>query len=776
MGKRLVPLLAVIAMMAVTFPSTAATQSSSVVRDEYGVAHIHAADTETAFREMGRAMAEDRLWQAEILRRSATGQLAALFGPGSVPSDLQARVLFGPESRRSELFAEASPGMQSILNAYVAGINDFISETSSLSDLAPEFAGFGFAPEPWVVEDSIAVFMAVGGNFGLFGIGEELANAQLWFELVNRFGTDAPVVFGDLRWLDDPDAPTTVPEAGAEGKKGRRAQGPVTLPEVAAAAGEAFTSQQDAAEEARRRAGIPKADSASNAILIGSRLSASGAPLLLGGPQLGYSLPHVGYEIGLHGGGIDVTGMSIAGIPAVVVGVGNGYAWSLTSGGSDNTDTYQEVLNPDNPTQYLFDGAWLDMDCVVETIDVAGSTPVEAPSCRTIHGPVIFQSGLTAFTLKSATDGLELDSLEAAIDLGTAHNISSFEAGLDDIAYNFNIFYADRSGNIAYWHMGKIPIRPAGVNRFFPLDGTGNAEWEGFIPFTELPHSHNPDQGWLVNWNNKPEPGWENTATDFYQWGASHRVNTLIREATDLVPHAADLGTLNEMNRIGGFTTTSPSGMGAYVFVTSHLDEMLDAVDTSADPRLSALVEAMGEWDRLQVDENGDGLYDRPWGTIFNEWWMGLAVDVFDEVADLIDRTVAGNLLERAFKGDQAGLPLGYDYLEGENLSGAVTDALIAALDDLSAEYGSTDPDDWHQPVAVIDFEEVGAGSVPDIIWMNRGSYNHLARLRGRVEAYNVLPPGQSGNPFSPHFADQLDLYVDWEYKPMNLRRSDLPH
>lgn len=774
MKRRSLITIVMVALLAALMPVTAVSKpDAEVIRDSYGVAHIYASDTESLFQAMGRVAAEDRLWQAELLRRSATGRLAEVFGPSSVPADVQARTLFGPEERRSALFAEAPPRLQEMLTAYVSGVNQVIADADTVADLPPEFGAFGFLPEPWVVEDSIAIFMALGSQFGWSG-ANELANAQTSAQLVGRFGPEAPVVFSDLFWLDDPDAPTSVPAEDPIGKKGRRAAGPPPdLPDTAAAAGALFAARNQAADEALEEIGIVPGDAASNAMVISSRLSRSGAPLLLGGPQMGYSAPQINHEVGLHGAGFDIVGMTIAGGPLIPIGVGNGYAWTLTSGGTDNTDIYAETLNPANPTQYMFNGDWVDMECRSEEIAVQGSSPAVVPVCNTVHGPVIATVEDAAYSLKNVTVGQELYSLDAWIGLATANNLDQFASHLPDLAYNFNVLYADRSGNIAYWHVGHVPIRPDGTNPFFPLDGTGGEEWQGIVPWEEMPHARNPGQGWLASWNNKPMPGWENSSADFWLWGGAHRVNTFIEQAEAITPRSATIGTLEEINRVGGWTTDTPTGQASSVFVSTYVDEMLEAVDQSADQRLASVVSAMESWDRLQVDDDSDGFYDRPWGTVFNEWWFQLAEGVFDEVWDVSNRFVVGNLIDRMLRGDQAALPLAYDYLEGDTVSEAVTEALIRALDELAAEHGSNDPGDWEQAISVIHWTPQGVGSVPDTIWMNRGTYNQLVDLRGRVQAWNVVAPGQSGDPTSPHFSDQLELYATWEYKEMVLRRVD---
>lgn len=772
MRRTLIVLVAAV-LTAATVPEVVATPASqrvTITRDGFGVPIVTATSVEGLFYGMGYVAADDRLWQAEILRRGATGTLAELLGPGALAGDIQARLFFGPAERRAEAFAQASAELQTILSSYVAGINARIAE----GNLPPEFGVFG-PPRPWMVDDSIAVFMLLGSRFGWFG-ADELANFATWQALVARFGlAEAQTVFGDLFWLDDPDAPATVPTDGV-GLPGRRAGGPppsLPTPETVAVAGQHAVTEA-AVDRARRMAGLPADGWASNAMVIAPLLSRDGAALLLGGPQMDYSTPQINHEVGLRGAGFHVTGMSIAGFPLVPVGVGDGFAWTLTSGGSDNTDIYLEELNPADPSQYLFQGQWRTLDCRQEVFEVAGAPSHTQTLCESLHGPILGAQGGFAFSLKNVTVGAELDSLEAWLGLGRAKNLRQFAENLDVIAYNFNVLYADRAGNIAYWHIGHIPIRPTGTNPFFPLSGTGDQEWEGILPFSEMPRALNPSQGWLANWNSKPAPGWVNSSADFWLWGGAHRVDTFIHLAEEIAPRTATMGTLKEVNRIGGWTTDTPTGQASSVFVSSYLEAMLGAVDSDADPRLPGVVEAMFAWDRLQVDADGDGFYDEPYGTIFNAWWFALAHGVFDEVADLTSRFVLGNLVDRLLRGIDAALPLGFDYLGGVTVEEAVTGALIAALDQLTAEFGSNDPDDWRQPISEINWAPLGVGAVPPTIWMNRGTYNQLVHLRGRLSAENVVAPGQSGDPLSPHFADQLELYATWQYKPMRLTAADL--
>jgi penicillin amidase len=765
-------LLVVAAVPASAKPGNGVAQKQvTIIRDEYGVPHIYAQSADALFFGMGYVAAADRLWQAEILRRSATGTLSELFGSSVYAQDVQARTLFAPE-RRAQEYAEASPELRTTIGSYVEGINARIDEETATSTLPPQFALFG-PPRPWTPDDAVAVFMLLGSQFGWFG-SDETTNTETLMKVEAAFGADAPEVLADLFWLDDPDSPTTVPASGAVGHKGRALGHSETFSSAAMAAAAVYDSQTEAADAARESAGITFNGPASNAMVISSKLSADGAPLLLGGPQMGYSTPQINHEVGLHGAGFDVTGMTIAGFPLVPIGVGNGYAWTLTSGGSDNSDIYAETL--DGAGHYLFDGRWRDLECRVESFSVAGeATPRTETLCDTVHGPIIAVVDDTALSFQNVTFGHELESLEAWQSLAKAHNIADFSSELSKVAYNFNVLYADRTGNIAYWHIGYIPIRSPNTNPFFLHDGTGNDEWQGILPFDQNPHAINPPQGWMASWNNKPAPGWQNSSADFWEWGGAQRVNTLMNLLGQLGPRSATTQTLEYINRTAGWTTDTPTGNADAVYVSTDLGRMLAAVDTTADARLPGIVDRLGTWDWMQVDTDSNGTYDGPEGTIFNAWWTDLAGSVFDELDGISNRFVIGNLVDRMLRGGDAALPLNYDYLDGQSVTDAVTSSLIDALDQLEVSYGTSVVDDWHQPVSTIDWAPLpAAAGVGSTIWMNRGTYNQIVDLRGNVSAENVIAPGQSEDPTSPHWSDQLGLYATWTYKPMRLSKADL--
>ncbi len=746
----------------------------TIIRDEYGVPHLYADTLAPLFYGVGWAQGQDRLWQAETLRRASTGTLAEWFGPGSIASDVQARTMFGPPSRRAALLDGASRDVKVMFESFAAGMNGWIAEATATGQLPYEYAAFGVAPRPWTVDDSLAVYMLLGSRFGWFG-SDELDNAMAYGDLVARLGPEeAARAFADTHWLEDPSAVTTDPAERRHGHHRGDGHGEARHSDDAARAGRDAREREDEVEKARSQVGLRRTHM-SNAIVLGPRMSADGKPLLLGGPQMGYGAPQINHEMGLHGAGFEVTGMQIAGWPLIPIGVGRGYAWSLTSGGSDNSDIFELELNPANPGQYRYQGAWRNLDCRVEAIPVAGQAPVSQTLCASVQGPLIAAAGAKAYAFRNTTFGNEMTTFEAWSSLGRVRNFAQFRKQLSQVAHNFNVMYADDQGNFAHFHIGRIPVRAPGANPFFPQPGDGSSDWQGTIPFADMPHSVNPEKGWLTSWNNKPGPDWPNSSAGFWDWGPVHRVNTLRRILEQLPPHSATLGTLAAINRQAGFTTDSPSGSADTVIVSTMLDQMLDAVDASADPRLPGAIALLRGWNWLQEDEDGDGHYDSPAVAVFNTWWDQVVSSVLlPKLGPAADSTVCGNLVYRLLEGDRAALPVQADYLGARTIGEALTGGLRDALDALTAQYGTATTSEWLQARAEIHWTPGGIGSVSNTIWMNRGTYGQLVHLgkKDHLRAVNVIAPGQSGDFRSPHFDDQLDLYATWTYKPMRLTRK----
>ena len=695
--------------------------SVTIIRDGYGVPHVYARTARALFYGDGYATGQDRLWEAEMLRLAATGTVAQALGPGrrgeNVQSDLAARTYSGGSARLRAAFRGLPAQSRTAVQGFADGMNGWIRQAEATGKLPPEYAATGFRPRPWTAEDVLAIWTQVGGQRGAFG-SDELDNAAELAAWKTRFGRAmAARLFADTHWRNDPSSPTTIP--GRRGIVSARPVAPRQPSAVPAGASARATALVQAGDQQLARAGLAQRLH-SDAIVIGRRLSRDGAPLLLGGPQTGYSVPQTWMEIGLHGAGYDVTGVTIPGTVAAEIGVGSGDAWSVTSGGTDNSDWYAETVDPaHHPGRYLFRGRWVPYRCRTERFLVRGQRPQRRRVCESVHGPVYATADTTAISLRDTTRGRVAATFGTFLGVDRAASAASpkaFAAVLRDCAANFNFLYADGHGNIAYWHIGRIPVRAPRDNAFLPHPGAGGDEWAGFIPFRRLPHIINPARGWLANWTTKPIANWPNSTAGLPAWGPAERVQVLSRLLSAIPPRTATTATLAFVNRAAGQAAENPVGDEENVPIQAVLPRLLSQLSTAADPRLPRVAAILRHWNRQRVDNNGDGHYDNPAVAIYNRWYADFIRHAFAREFGApgsdspLDNTTFANLAVRLLEGRRAAVPLRYRYLHGETVTHAITATLRQALNQLTRQHHSADPATWLQAAVSIQWSPLGLG------------------------------------------------------------------
>jgi len=763
----------------------------TIIRDNYGVPHIFADTKEGLGYGAGYAMAQDRLWQADVMRRAATGRLAEL-GLATIEDDIATRTLWYSEDELLEIYDDWDPAedyLKPMIEAYVDGINAYIDQAlDNLYIYMPaEYMAQNLVAylEPFTVADVVGLTVLMGWRFGGTGGSEgDLYEALLTLQAMHG-DTAGGAIWNDLFPLDDAGAPVTIPSESLSvlSQDGTSLDVPDNLGPVLEQAQELWATQ-DAAFEAL---GVPT-KFGSNAVLVSPELSATGNALELGGPQMGYTMPQIVYELGLHGAGINAVGMAMpcAG-PFILIGVSESGAWTSTTGSSDVVDVRILTLNPADPTQYWYNGAWVDMERRNELVYGPKKQTYQATSIyRSVYGPIISMdlAAGTAVTLHTPFFKNEIAGEQGWQLFQAATNIDEFEAAVELIIPSHNFYWADTEGNIGYWHAGRFPVKPAGADRRLPLAGDGTQEWVRVTEPWEMPRSINPEQGWLTNWNNKPIAAWPYAESDF-QWGEGFRVQILM----NAIPTFAASGdmttdTLNKLNQVAGYHSTE--GMN---FAGSLIAQLTAYVSATPDPELYAALGYLGAWATAEplpisrVDfvspawpNDPSPTYDHPGLTIFNAWYDRFVPAVFDGIlpASLIDQVKGRpSLLLRVLRGDASLLYPGYP--TGAALDALMIDALEGALDDLEIEYGSSDMATWLTPVRMQNYEAQGAlpgGKIHP--YMNRGTYNQIAEMvaDGLPNAKNVIPPGQSGLVLlpgipSPYVADQVPLYASWTYKPM---------
>ena len=766
----------------------------TIIRDNYGVPHIFASTKEGLAFGTGYAMAQDRLWQADVFRRSSFGSLAE-FGLATIQQDYETRSLGYSREELGDMFDNWMPTnpqahLKEMWSAYVDGINLYIYQAltaaayGDYSLMPAEYLAFGLPLEPFSIEDCAAITVMMAWRFGGTG-GDELSYAAAHQALQEKHGPlQGWLIFNDLFPQNDPGAEVTIPGIGSWYPLGN-------MPETGQLCNiddiyQKYEETRMGQDQLLESLGIPT-KFGSNAWMVNSRLSRTGNAFQVGGPQMGQSIPQIVLEVGLHGAGINAVGMMMPQAPSILIGVNEYGAWTSTTGASDVMDTYIEVLNPSDPTEYLYEGAWLPMEKRTERIyGYKKLTYQDKEVYRTIHGPIIAWdlANNLAFTMKTPFYKNELQAEEGWSLFQQASNIWEFQEAVKTIQPSHNFYWIDRLGNIGYWHAGTFPIKPA-IGKYGPIDdrlplwGTGEEEWVGVTGFNEMPRSINPEQGWLANWNNKPIADWPYAESDV-DWGEGHRVKRIM----DLLA-AGDKFSFGHMNRINmdaGYNHVAGMNFLGYVTEAAKLDPTV--------PRQA--VSYLQAWNYHYNDVNEPrwsdtaATYDDPGLTIFDAWYS----EIFDEVfADDLPPGVMAwpSTLVHVFDGPESKLLLNYDYLNGEDRNTVIVRVLKAVLADLTTKFGTGDMSKWLTPVRKVIFSQMGALPAPTMHYMNRGTYNHIAEMplsqsRRPPHAVDVIPPGQSGfvkleiiggvpTPIpSPHAYDQLPLYETWQYKQMLFR------
>ena len=539
----------------------------TIVRDRaYGVPHIYGNTRQDVAFGAGYAGAQDRLFLMDVLRHTGGASLSSFVGgsPGNramdhaqwqaapyTDADLQRQI-----DRAPQFYGQAGVQLQQQLRAYVDGINAYIQQatlpTNVATMLPAEYAALGKLPQPWAGTDVIATASLIGGFFGRGG-GRELDSALTLQALQRRFGADPGAkAWPDFREKNDPEAPTTVlgkqfpyETASPFSTRGLALPDPGSVQEAPVAPPAAASTSSAAGPFANLGAqlmGALNLGHASNWELVSARESQTGHPIGVLGPQVGYYLPQILMEEDLHGPGFDAEGATFPGVNLfVLLGHGRDYAWSATTATADNVDTFAEVLCQDD-FHYLYKGQCLAMDKLERTNswtpNGADMTPPGSETLtayRTVHG-IVYARGTVggkkvAFVSARTTYGHEADSalfFQRMNDPQAVRGAADFRVAARLMNFAFNWSYID-SRQIAYQLTGWYPQRAEGTSPDFPVLGTGQFDWRGYDPSTQvadwLPQSSLPnvtDQAYLVSWNNKQAPGWA-AADDQYAYGALHR-------------------------------------------------------------------------------------------------------------------------------------------------------------------------------------------------------------------------------------------------------------
>jgi penicillin amidase len=770
-------------------PDAGAAAPGQVVikRDGYGIPHIYASDTRALFHGYGYAVAEDRLYQMEMVKRSAEGTVAEVLGEQYLALDKATRADLDPASLRRQL-AALPARERAVFEGYAAGFNARIRAVLANKEalLPKEFVDGGFEPSEWTAYDVAAVWVGLILN-RFFSGNAELSNLNLLNALKAAHGAaQGEQMYRQLRWLDDPTAPTIQATGGSAASARAGKLGPLAgyLRPLTPAAALAYEAGQVERIGFAAAAGMP---TASNAWVLAPAKTTSGRAVLYNGPQQGWFSPSIIYSVGLHGAGFDLTGSTPVGLPAVFFGTNGKIAWGSTVGGLDTNDLYQERLDAGNQYRYWFRGALRKMAMREETIRVRGAADVPYNVYSTVHGAV---SGWdaehhSAYVLKRSWAGHELESLLGWIYVGQAGSWDQFLAQAKRVAASITWFYADADGNIGYAGLGRLPRRPANQHIQFPANGDGSMEWQGTLPFSANPRQLNPAQGYLVSWNNKTMPG---LAADGAEYSYVDRVNELSSQLAAR-PRLSD----EEAWAVDRHAATADLN---HRYFAPYLRWAVAGLPDNDPVRLAGMRAA--DWDGQLVDDGAGNYRDSAAVAIFHSWLRLMLQDLLGAdlpreiyakyagtgylpaLSPLSAKPGAGvKQLWYALQQGREGAPLYFDFLRGRDPEQMIRAGLAAAVAELRATQGE-DIEAWRSPMLPMQFAVESAVGVP---WSTPGSAQIVTPYRNRgavslrislghdgVTMCSAAAPGQSGfidrrGEADPHLTDQLPLFVNFACK-----------
>ncbi len=665
-----------------------------VRRDERGIPFMQASNDADLYFAQGYATASDRLWQMDFLRRTARGELAEVLGPAALEVDKLHRI-YGFRTVAEKLLARASVETREVLESYARGVNAFIERCGTKS-LPLEFQVLSYQPRAWTAIDSLAL-------------------GKLFAEKLS-FTVDADILRALMSDMPPERISGLLPETSPLDLLEERLNHSARATDARKFSEIELAILTEALRAIRHSRAATSGDGevGSNSWVVTGKKTVSGKPMLASDPHLPPTSPSIWHIVHLSAGDLRVSGVSVPGVPGVMIGHNQSIAWGITNLCPDVQDLYIEQFDSSDGRSYKTHDGWRAAEVRTEEIAVRTSSdgsPIESVKLDikvTRHGPVIFERGSVGLALKWTALDAEVIDLEAFLAINRARKWDDFIAALKSYCgppQNFT--YADTAGHIGYYSAGRIPVRSTGDGSL-PYDGnTDEGEWLGFIPFAELPHVFDPPSGFVVMANQRiVDHDYPHHLT--HNWRVPYRARRIYDQ----------------------LQTKAKLDVGDFLTIQGDTYSYPDAIFAAAVAKLAApATAASAEWRDLV--ERLDGCAERP-----SEW-----------------------------------LPEGFTSYESLILA-----SYHEARDALSSQLGS-DSKQWtwgrlaqtrfpHPlekmgPVgsrfATSTFPQNTGGSMPSVNAGSRVSMRFIADLSDWDSTRLCLPLGESGDPASAHREDQLD-------------------
>ncbi|MFC7784263.1 penicillin acylase family protein [Rossellomorea sp. GCM10028870] len=719
------------------------SQDVEVIRDKDGVPHILAQNEKDLYMAQGYVQAQDRLFQMDLSRRQASGRLSEVVGEKAIDRDKFFRT-FGLRRAAEVSFAAYPDEAKQLLEWYADGVNAFMQEATDEGRLPIEFTLLGYKPERWTPIDSLTI-----GKYMAFDLGGHWQGQAFRYWALENLPKDNAY---DLFPSYPEDAPTILSEIG----------------EVQVDMEQSFAS-----------AVIPPEFNGSNNWVVSGEKTASGKPFLADDPHLSLGTPSIWYQMHLESPQVNVSGVIFAGIPGIILGHNEQIAWGVTNTGPDVQDLYVEKQNDEDPSLFLYDEKWERATIIEEPIKVKDGDTIPYEVTITRHGPVISEfshqneSGKVLSMRWTALD----PSLEllAILNINKAKDWDEFEEALKDFHVpTQNFVFASEDGTIAYKANGKIPIRKKG-DGLLPVPGWDpDYEWEGFIPFEELPKVINPESGFIATANNK-------VVSEEYPYHISHhwaqpyrymRISEYLEAKKDIALSDMKDLQMDQMN------------LHAREMVPILIEDMESGSLTAKEKEA---VELLKSWNNKDDKKLAAPL-------VFHQWMNEISTGLFKkeipkDMMKLFEgrQSVVDELIRKAHNGEESQW-----FVDSGGYKTFLTASLTQALDELEEEYGSS-MNEWEwgmyhrvyfehplsgassvlkwflndrDPVAVGGSRvTVGAASYNESGIVNHGaSWRFVIDTENMNNGFHIVGPGQAGHYKSEWYHNQINAWINGDY------------
>lgn len=705
-----------------------------IERNAQGIPRIIANSDEDLFFGFGYAMAQDRLFQLDYLRRRASGRLSEILGAEGLELDLVARTI--GLQRIAELeWMELPEETRRLTEHFCQGINQWIAD--SQDQVAIEFDLLDYRPDPWKPVDCLGIAVEfrwyLTGRFPVICI-PEAAKRKLHSEsLYQAFLT---------------------PEADDE----------CILP------ANSYSPRASSSQLAGEIVGDPQAAEGSNNWVIAGSRTVSGLPIVASDPHIAMSAVSVWYEVHLQGGSFNVAGMSYVGMPAVMFGRNSHLAWGITNNICSLRDLYLEEVSPDHPDSFLFNDNWERATLTEEVIFVrgAGATRKQIRSSR--NGPIV-NDILPFYAQNFGPVSLKWQGqtpcgwMTSLLNMGRAENVQQLRKTMEPWAVpTFSIVMADVQGQIAYQCVGRIPIRKS-YERGFRPGWDPQHQWQGHIPYQHMPAVENPIDGIVVTANNR-------VALDDFPyplsgtWVSGQRARR-IREL------------LISKTRMTTQDSAEIQQDALSLRAQNCVPCLVDILRSSNDSRVLAATEHLKAWDcRVEIDRIGATLFN----VFFARWSVRIAAEYFDKVTAESFGPAIGGLAARLLKQDDV------NWFQTRSAQDVARWVFVETLDWLTSRLGTSMLEwGWGRlhtlqlrhylssrgdlrklldcggiPVKGDGVTVCNTGADPQFAAMMGAGYRMIADLADRAGALKAIDvSSQSGHPGSPHYQDQIP---EWNY------------